>query len=415
MPDGDSSSSFHFTYYMATRRDFLKYSALIGAAAGFPVHFSIAQEDTSPEHDPRFLISHRDIRASNPHSRIITIPDVASTNSKKYKVLKGDFHMHTLFSDGTVMPRDRVRESIQNGFDCISITDHIEIRPNIGSGRLKLATNNDDHNAAYDVAKPEADRNNLILIRGTEITKMTMPPGHFNAIFVKDANPIAKVVNDWKKMLAVAADQGAFIFWNHPGWVAPIHGGLADGVPMSFTDEHEEVRKKGHLHGIEVFNDTSLYPIVSDWCNELDLGLLAVSDIHSSELQMYGVQNLRRPITLVLAEERTEESIREAFFAHRTIGWVADMIFGRPEWVEKLFRACVDIIRAPRRPANVVAIKNKGDIPIHLQIRENTYELEPQGTLSLQRINYNVDRFRVINWYIGTNKPLELSFASFAG
>ena len=398
----------------------MKASALLGAAAvTFPVHHALAQGQgaaapAAAERDPLFSSGHGDLRPVNPRARVITIPDVPASNGKTYKVLKGDFHIHTLFSDGQVMPRVRVQEAVHNGLDCISITDHIEYRPFIGGDGFKLAEGNDDHNIAYKTAKPEAERSNLILIQGTEITKRTMPPGHFNAIFIKDADKIADVVDDWKKMLAVATEQGGFVFWNHPGWVAPNSGGLTAGVPMSFTDEHEDVRKKGHLHGIEVFNGTSHYPIVSDWCNERDLGLITVSDIHSSEREMYGVQNLRRPITLVLAEERTEESIREAFFAHRTVGWVADMIFGRPEWVEKLFTACV-AIHGGERVGNgtLVLVENKSDIPIHLQVGDKEYDLKPRAGLP---INFgDGDKCRVTNWFVGTFKPLEFTFASLTG
>ena len=398
---------------MTTRRSFLKASALFGAgAATFPVRFALSQENvaTNAISDPLFTSAYHEITARAPRPRVITIPDVGPLpHGKLYKVLKGDFHMHTLFSDGHVMPNARVQEAVLNGFDCISITDHIEHRPYLGGNSVKLAENNDDHNIAYTMAKPEADKNSLILIQGTEITKRTMPPGHFNALFIKDANKIADVVDDWKKMLAVATDQGGFVFWNHPGWVAPNSGGLATGVPMSFTEEHEDVQKKGHLHGIEVFNGSSHYPIVSDWCNEFDLGLVGVSDAHASDLAQYGMSNLRRPMTLILAEERTEASIREAFFACRTIVWVADMIFGRPEWVEKLFSACVDITASGRN----VTIKNKGDIPMHLQVRENRYDLKPQGEVALTYADG--DNLQITNWYVGTFKPLEVTFASLLG
>ena len=391
---------------MTTRRSFLQCSALLGAAASFPVHYALAQESSTAQaggHDPLFVASHGNVLARNPRPRTITIPDVGN-----YKVLKGDFHMHTLFSDGHVMPGARVQEALQNGFDVISITDHIEHRPNLSRGVLRLAENNDDHNAAYKMAKPEADKNDLILIQGTEITKFVMPPGHFNAIFIKDANAIAEVVDDWKKMLAVAADQGGFITWNHPGWVAPTSGGLERGVPMSFTAEHEDVRKKGHLHGVEVFNGSSHYPIVSDWCNELDLGLVTVSDVHTSELQMYGAQNLRRPITLVLAEDRTKEAVREAFFAHRTIGWVADMILGRPEWVQKLFATCTEIGSG----AGSVTIKNKSDIPMNLKVGATDYELKPQGNVHFRP---DIDiKLEVTNWFVGTYKPLTATLANGA-
>ena len=391
----------------------MKCSALLGAAASFPVQYALAQENPAvkpAERDPLFHVPHGDILAKHPKPRTITIPDVG-----KYKVLKGDFHMHTLYSDGQVMPVTRVQEAVQNGFDCIAITDHIEYRPFLGGNSIKLVDRNDDHNIAYTIAKPEADRNNLILIRGTEITKSKMPPGHFNALFIKDVNPIAAVVNDWKQMLAVAVDQGGFILWNHPGWIAPNSGGLASGVPMSFTEEHEDVRKKGHLHGIEVFNGTEHYPIVSDWCNDLDLAIFANSDIHPSELQQYGVQNLRRPMTLILAEDRTEEAIRDAFFAKRTIGWVADMIFGRPEWVEKLFAACVGIGGANHSGSSgTVQLKNQGDIPIRLQVADKTeYELKPKGEVSVSYVDS--DKCRITNWFVGTNKPLEFAASRLHG
>jgi len=387
---------------MTNRRNFLKYSALLGAAASFPVHYALTQETpaTTGRSDPLFTSFHNDILVGNPRPRVITIPDVGN-----YKVLKGDFHIHTLFSDGTVMPRARIQEAVQNGLDVISITDHIEVRPFLGSGVLRLAENNDDHDAAYKMAKPEADRNNLILIKGTEITKRIMPPGHFNAIFIKDANAIAEVVDDWKKMLEVATDQGGFVFWNHPGWVAPNSGGLAAGVSMSFFDEIDNVRKKGHLHGIEIFNGSSHYPIVGDWCNEFNLAPITVSDVHSTELEMYGLQNPRRPITLVLAEDRTEESIREAFFAHRTVGWVTDMILGKPEWVQKLFTACIERDDDMRLSGGGwLTLKNKSDIPMNLMVGATNYELKPQGEVNV-RIGSG-DTLQVTNWYVGTYKPL---------
>ena len=173
---------------------------------------------------------------------------------------------------------------------------------------------------------------------------------------------------------------------------------------MSFTDEHEDVHKKGHLHGIEVFNDYSLFPIVSDWCNEYDLGIVAVSDVHTSEFHTYGLQNVRRPITLILAESRTETSIRDAFFAHRTIGWVADMIFGRQEWVEKLFASCVEASVAHGN----VTLRNKGDIPMHLRFSGDIHELESQSEITFRFAA--ADRLQVMNWYVGTDKPLEISF-----
>ena len=401
---------------MTNRRNFLKQSALLGTAVATPIAFAMGQNE-SPQMsakepaDGLFAVSHGQIRRPVTPPRVITIPDV-----DEYKVLKGDFHIHTIFSDGLVMPTNRILEAIDNGLDVISITDHIEYRPFFGRNHssyggdrpsnVKLLDKHDDHNISYDLAKPEADRQNLILIRGTEITKRTMPPGDINAIFLEDVNPVAAAVDDWKTMLAVASDQGGFVFWVHPGSVAPTNGGLQPGEPMSFTGEHEDVYKKGHLHGVEIFNGSTYYPVVSQWCEERNLAMLATSDIHPTEWNLYGHQNPLRPITLVLAKERTYDSVREAFFARRTIGWAAGMVLGSRKWLEQLFVACVTMTKKP----GLLELTNKSDIPCFVKAGGAIRELSAQGQLSMYRSD-GVEKLTVSNWLVGTNQPLEIDIS----
>jgi hypothetical protein len=388
---------------MSTRREFLQAATILGVATAvtLPINFVSAETKVNEQQkiDPLLRVNKNELNDRLRQPRKIKIPDVNG-----FKVLKGDFHIHTLFSDGLVMPQDRVREAVENGLDAIAITDHIEYRTFFGGNATQLKENNNDHNIGYNFAKKEAEKNDRILIRGAEITKRKMAPGHLNALFLKDANPLAEVVDDWRKMLEVATNQGAFILWNHPGWVAPTAGGLAEGAPMSFTSEHEEVRRKGLLHGVEIFNKNEYYPIVGDWCNEKDLAILANSDIHPSEWNKYGDKNPLRPITLVLAEDRTKDAIRDAFFAKRTIGWVAGMILGRPEFVQKLFNACVEI----KYDKGKLNLKNKSDISCQLQIDNKNHELKPQGNLSIE-VNFSVKQFVVTNWLVGTAKPLNVT------
>ncbi|MCL2117683.1 MAG: PHP domain-containing protein [Planctomycetaceae bacterium] len=388
---------------MSDRRQFLKQLALFGAVAASPVSFVLGQTEpqTVPLVDPSdglFAVSHRHItRTKTP--RQITIPDAG-----EFKVLKGDFHIHTLFSDGLVMPKDRVAEAVDNGLDVIAITDHIEYRPNLG-GSIKLLDRNDDHNIAYDIAKPEADKQNLILVRGTEITKSEW---HFNALFANDINPIAAVVDDWRAMIATAADQGAFVHWNHPNWVdrtpdtAPF--GLKSGEPLRFFDEIEEVRAKGQLHGIEVFNGSTYYPVVSQWCEERNLAMNCNSDIHASEWNQYGHQNPLRPMTLILAKERSHDAVREAFFAKRTIAFAAGMVIGQREWLEKLFRACVTLTTKP----GLLELANNSDIPCLVQAGGTVRELPAQGQLTMYRSD-SLKKLTVSNWLACTNQPLEIA------
>ncbi|MDR3262374.1 MAG: PHP domain-containing protein, partial [Tannerella sp.] len=187
----------------SNRREFLKRSALVGTAAAWASvsrlqGIEAARSISSPAagQSDTYTVQMGYIKAPSIPARQITIPDVNG-----FKALKGDFHIHTLFSDGAVMPVDRVVEAVRNGLDVIAITDHIEYRPFLSKGgRWKL---NDEQagnfNLWYEIAQPEADKRNLLLIRGAEITKSTMPPGHFNALFTTDNNPVAAVVDDWRK------------------------------------------------------------------------------------------------------------------------------------------------------------------------------------------------------------------------
>lgn len=397
---------------MYNRRTFLKQSALIGAASVVPLSAISGKESkkqtisTVQTGGDTYTVNMRSaMHLQQIPPRQITIPDTGG-----FKVLKGDFHIHTLFSDGSVMPVDRVNEAVQNGLDVISITDHIEYRPyfsRIGKWKLNDEQGN-DFNLWYNLAKPDADKRNLLLIHGAEITKSQMPPGHFNALFPKDVNPIAAVVDDWRKMLQVAADQGCFLLWNHPGWEAPKSGGIEKGATLRFTAAHEEVFKKGWMHGIEIFNGMEYYPVVSDWCNERDLAIFANSDIHPSEQNQYGFQNPNRPITLVFAKERTVESVREALFARRTIGWAAGMLWGRDPWLPELFKASVDIKTIT---PGTLELTNKSSLPITVSIGGVSFNLPKDAKQQVYHAA-GVQALTVTNWMMGMNKPLTVALNS---
>ncbi len=390
----------------------MKKTAVAGAAIALSpssitgrdtrAHAPLSNEPASKGPVDTYTVSSRSaMNIPSIQPREITIPDTAG-----FKVLKGDFHIHTLFSDGGVMPADRVNEAVQNGLDVISITDHIEVRPYLSTvGRWKL---NDEqglnYNLSYEIAKPEAEKKNLLLVPGTEITKFNMPPGHFNVLFTQDVNPIAAAVDDWKKMFQIAVDQGAFMIWDHPGWQSQ-HGGIECGAPLRFTKEHEEAYKRGWMHGIEIFNSTEHYPVVLDWCNERDLALFANSDIHSSELSQYGIHNPARPITLVLAKERTLESVREALFAKRTIAWAAHIIWGRNPWLPELFNASVEMkFVSP----GTLELTNKSSLPITVSIGGMAINLLQNQKQQVYRAE-GYRKLTVVNWMIGMNKPLEVS------
>lgn len=288
-----------------------------------------------------------DVRVRRP----LRVPNVPG-----FLTLQCDFHTHTVFSDGKVWPDLRSEEAWREGYDAIAITDHVEYQPH----RKDLSTN---HERSWEIAAPHGEKLGLIVIRGSEITRK-MPPGHLNAIFLSSVCPLETL--GWKDALQAARAQGAFIFWNHPGW----RGQQKDGVARWYP-EHDEILEAGLLHGIEVVNDREYYPEAHAWAIEKDLAPLANSDIHDpSNLAWHVHEGDHRPVTLVFAKERTEAGVREALFAKRTVAWSGEMLAGREELLRPLVAAALTIenpkLAIPAGSEAYLRIRNDSDLRLEL-------------------------------------------------
>ncbi|RPJ85296.1 MAG: histidinol-phosphatase [Acidobacteria bacterium] len=271
------------------------------------------------------------VRARTP----IRIPDIPG-----YVTLKCDFHIHTVFSDGNVWPAVRSEEAWREGLDAIAITDHIEYQPH----KDDLPTN---HSRSFEIAKNPGDALGLIVIRGSEVTRK-MPPGHINAIFLQ-ANPPLDTP-EWRDALQIASDQGAFIFWNHPGWTGQQPDGLA-----RWYAEHTELFDKHLIQGIEVVNDRDYYPEVHRWALEKNLAMMGNSDVHDPIGMGFDTDHQeRRPLTLVFATEKSPQAIKDALLARRTAVLFEDMLIGRKEYLEPIFKASIQVMNPS------VTVKGKG-------------------------------------------------------
>ncbi len=280
--------------------------------------------------------------------RIVNIPDIDG-----YKTLKCDFHMHTVFSDGTVWPTVRVQEAWEEGLDAIAITDHIEYRPH---SKDVVA----DHNRSFEIASPLATQLNLLLVHAAEITR-SMPPGHLNALFITNANLLER--EDVNDAIREARDQGAFLIWNHPGWEAE------QPDTVRWFDEHTYLLRNDLLHGIEVYNTNEYYPKALGWANEKNLTMFASSDAHDP---MIVPENMHRPMTLVFAKSRTEGGIKEALFARRTAVYFDNTLIGKSNLLEPLFFASLKYDTAPLRIRNgvnkMIYIRNNSDLDYVLEL-----------------------------------------------
>lgn len=298
--------------------------------------------------------------ASSAHSQIYSRKDIRIPDIPGYHVLKFDFHLHTVFSDGNVWPTIRTAEAWREGLDGISITDHLEYLPY----RNDIPAN---YNRSYEIALPQSKDLGLFLFRGAEITR-PMPPGHLNAIFLTDVDKL--VTEKWEDSIAAAQEQNAFIFWNHPGW----KGQQPDGIARWY-EEHTQLLEKGWLHGIEVVNGNEYYPEAHQWCLEKNLTMLGNSDAHDPVSMSYDSSiGEHRPLTLVLAEERTEASIREALFAGQTVIYWNHSLIGRPKFLRPIFEQSITLKNprveaAPRRWAHF-QVHNSSQISYELELLE---------------------------------------------
>ena len=323
---------------------------------------------------------------------------IAIPNIMGFQTLKCDFHIHTVFSDGIVWPTYRVDEAWEEGLDAISITDHIEghpSKPHIGG----------DYNAPYEIALPRAEEKGILLVRGGEITR-PMPPGHLNAIFLNDVNPLK--TDDATDAIKAAHNQGAFIMWNHPGWKAQ-QPDTCIWMPMI-----EELYKAGMIHGIEVFNEKEWYPITLDWCIEKNLAVIGNSDIHDITAHYYDIVNGHRPMNLIFAKERTIESIKEAMFAGRSVAFFDNKLAGKEEYLKAIFEASVTIKPTGKTDKNgrvFYEVKNVSDIPFVIEnLKKEETTIPARGTIILAVNEYDFSTITIKNLFIGSQKNLKVSF-----
>ncbi len=321
-----------------------------------------------------------------------------------YQTLICDFHMHTVFSDGLVWPTVRIDEAQREGLDAIALSDHIEYQPH----KEDIPT---QHNRPYDIVREAARQKNVLLIKGAEITRDT-PPGHYNAIFVNDIDPLE--TPDFFGSLDAAHDQKAFLFWNHHSWK-----GVERGM---WSDTQDKMYEEHLLNGMEVANGKTYYPLAHKWCLEKGLTMIGNSDIHQPSIDYSYTAQKHRTLTLVFAKERTVESINEALGAGRTAVWFENQVAGREVYVKPLFERCVTVSKPHYVNGKGVAffeVQNHALVDFELEATGKTtpasmtiparssviYRTRIPGEKKEVTLSYNVT-----NFLIASEKSLSIEF-----
>ena len=359
----------------------------------------------------------------------IVVPDIEG-----YKTLKGDFHIHTVFSDAQVWPTTRVHEAIWEGLDVIAMTEHIDTRHQkmVKNGTF---TSKCDRDYSYKLAKKAAGKD-LLVIHGGEITR-GMPPGHFNCLFVKDNDDIcnAAEATDHDEVLAMwgglkeARNQGAFLMWNHPNWCKQAPN------ETKMWKEHKELLKDGKMDAIEIYNMACGYtPEGHKWALENNLAMLGNSDCHAPFfMEVDYLHGAHRPVTLVFAKEKSVKGVREALDARRSAVFAEGNVYGREQEVLPLLEACLKVKKTQFKDKEIIVeFENVSSIPVTLtkgKGSEDTWyaryvvippfttytfkvrpllegDSQPAYNKSIKKYDVN---FVAENFYIGPNKPAKFS------
>lgn len=323
-----------------------------------------------------FVVSLHAQDHSHAGAKAIVYPDIPG-----YKSLTTDFHIHSVFSDGTVWPSIRVQEALRENLDAISLTEHLEYQPHLKD------IPHPDRNRGHELALKEAAQHELLIVRGSEITR-SAPVGHNNAIFLTNVNPM--LVTDAQTAFDVAKKQGAFVFWNHPGWYAQN----PKGNP-TVSDFQKKQITAGKLHGIEVINAGDYSEEALEIALKYNLTIMGTSDIHDLIDWDYIEKGVHRPITLVFAKEKSIEGLKEGLFNQRTVAVFNDLWVGKPTYIIPLLKASLTAskvhyigntqilsITLHNRTSSNLLFKNA--MPYTLYHHAPIFEIPAMGSITLQ-------------------------------
>ena len=349
--------------------------------------------------------------------------EIITPQVKGFNCYKADLHVHTSYSDGCVNPSGRVMEAWYEGMDILAITDHYESHAGVKKFFKVTAPYNKnkkptrylvpgsttmpkdgidpglkiDFNAIHKEAVATNIRRNygMLLIKGCEMARNKEKLGHFNAIFVKDLNSVYAF--DMKDAFKKVKEQGGLIFHNHPGDVSKYE-----------KEWHEDVHKSGLIDGIEVANGFRYYPQMVNRCIERKYFMVGNTDAHGFTAHRYAVNGCFRTHTIIFAKECTEEAVKEALLARRTIVYSGGSLIGEEEWLSEFLNASIECRRtmdSSKGDSRTYTFTNLSSYTYRLRKGKNVHVLEPFNTLTIsfgkdkKTGKLSVPKFRIENMW----------------
>ena len=346
-----------------------------------------------------------------------------------YNVYKADLHTHTIYSDGQVLPKFRVREAWRDGLDVLAVTEHIEHRPveetlvkyleKYVDDKYPKAKNNRiggkyfpdedgvmvDLNFSVKEAQAAAKQYGLTIIPGSEVTRSGNKIGHFNALFTTDNNIIYD--NDPLTSIRNATAQGALVMHNHPGWTK---------TSLDYTEVEKAAYDEGLIDGVEVANGMEFYPKYIERAQEKGLFVSATTDEHTATSFDFGSQGYLRPMTLILAKDKSLESLREAMKAKRTLALAFDNLSGNEQLLKDFFAASfrTELVSVDKKGVATVLLTNCTSVSYSVKLSDGMIiPLDSFTTVSLTSApKAQTLKFEVMNMWTGvdTHPTVELQF-----
>ena len=332
-------------------------------------------------------------------------------------VFKADLHSHTIYSDGHVTPEYRVREAWVDGLDILAITEHIEYRPYEGSmlnflkGYVPEGTKAEnlylsdkpanekgiisDLNRSNAIAASSAENYGITLIPGMEITRTPETIGHYNALFIEDANTLYDP--DPAESMRNARKQGAIIMHNHPGWRRKN---------LEMTDFEKKVYAEGLIDGVEIMNGSEFYPSVVRRALDNKLFMAANTDIHSTTAMDYNNQGHYRNMTFIIAKDASPESIKKALKARRTLAYSFGTIAGDEKLVKEFFLAGIsfETFKKDKNGKRTMRMTNNTSIDYTLNFGGNPVQLRAFTSRNVSVAKDKELVFTVENMWIPTEE-----------
>ncbi len=310
-----------------------------------------------------------------------------------FNCYKGDFHIHTSFSDGNVTPGARILEAWYDGLDIVAITDHYEGQKGIKTffkvaaghadegqtfsykSASKTGKVSTDFEAIHKLAEAQIEKSGLpmLLVRGCEMARNAQSHGHFNVLFLSHFNDLYN--KDMAQAFRNAKKQGAIIIHNHPAWRRKT---------SDKTEFHQQVYNEGLIDGVEVVNGTTFYPQIVRRCLDEKLTMYANTDEHGMTASRFGSAGFHRTMTLVFAKNLTEKAVKDALLKQRTLAYAAGTLIGEESLLKDFLNAAVDcrITRVDEKKGNrTFQVTNMSSITYRLRRGKLIYELEPFKSL----------------------------------